>query len=542
MPLRAQQTVGLFLNNPALASPGYTLFSPIRYTTTYLIDMQGRLVRAWPATQTPGLSAYLYEDGHLLRTANTGSASFATGGAGGRVQEFDWDGAIVWDYTYSTTGVRQHHDVERMANGDVLMIAWEAKTTAQATASGRNPALVTGTGLWLDHVIQVRPTGSTTGTIVWEWHLLDHVVQDFDATKLNFGVVADHPERVDFNFAQSSAADWTHVNGINYDPLKDQIVLSAHNLNEIWVIDHSTTTAQAAGHAGGAQGHGGDLLYRWGNPRVYGRGTTADQKLFGQHDAQWIREGVPGARHLLVFNNGTTRGWSSVEEVVPPVDATGAYAAIGAGAHGPASALWTYSDSPPTDFYAQNISGAERLPNGNTLVCDGPLGTLFEITPTGQEVWRYVNPVVTTGPMTQGDAIPGGTSGQQNTVFRASRYAADFAGFTGRDLSPHGTIEIGGTAGVEGFVPGTARVALAPLQPNPSSGHSVARFTLSQSAPTEILLFDLQGRLVRRLDARERSAGRHEASLDLRDLATGVYLVAVRTPAGSAVRRIVKLD
>jgi hypothetical protein len=89
-PRRAQRTVGLFLHDPALASPGYTLFSPMRYSKTYLIDMQGRLVHAWTATQSPGLSAYLYEDGHLVRTANTGSASFAGGGAGGRVQEFDW--------------------------------------------------------------------------------------------------------------------------------------------------------------------------------------------------------------------------------------------------------------------------------------------------------------------------------------------------------------------------------------------------------------------------------------------------------------------
>ena len=301
----SQQTVGLFLNNPALSSPGYTLFSPIRYSTTYLIDMQGRLVHSWPATQTPGLSAYVYADGHLLRTANTGSASFATGGAGGRIQEFDWDGTVVWDYTYSTSSVRQHHDIERLANGDVLIIAWEGKTSAQAIAAGRNPALVTAAGLWLDHVIQVRPTGPTTGTIVWEWHVWDHVVQDIDATKPNFGVVADHPERIDLNFAQNNAADWTHVNGIAYDPHNDQIILSAHNLNEIWVIDHSTTTAEAAGHTGGAQGRGGDLLYRWGNPRAYARGTVADQKLFGQHDAQWIPDGVPGAGNLLVFNNGT---------------------------------------------------------------------------------------------------------------------------------------------------------------------------------------------------------------------------------------------
>ena len=541
-PARAQQTVGLFLNDTALASPGYTLFSPMRYTTTYLIDMQGRLVHAWPATLTPGLAAYLYEDGHLLRTANTGSTAFATGGSGGRVQEFDWNGAIVWDYTYSTSDVRQHHDIERLPNGDVLMIAWELKTTALATAAGRNPALVTASGLWLDQLVQVRPTGPTTGAIVWEWHAWEHLVQDFDAAKANFGVVSEHPERLDFNFTQNSAPDWTHANGIHYDPLHDEIVLSAHNFNEIWVIDHSTTTAEAAGHAGGLQGHGGDLLYRWGNPRAYGRGVTADQRLFGQHDAQWIRDGLPGARHLLVFNNGVTRGWSSVEEIASPVDATGAYPALGAGAHGPASASWTYTDSPLTDFYAQNIGGAERLPNGNTLVCNGPTGVLFEVTPAGQEVWRYVNPVVSAGPMTQGDVIPSGTSGQQNTVFRASRYAADFAGFAGRDLSPQGTIEVGGLVGVGALPPVTPHVTFAPPRPNPSHGRFIASFTLPHADPAEILLFDLQGRLVRRLDGGVRATGHHDTSFDLSGLANGIYLVAVRTPGETVVRRIVKLD
>lgn len=59
------------------------------------------------------------------------------------------------------------------------------------------------------------------------------------------------------------------MNGIDYNPVLDQIALSTHNLNEWYIIDHSTTTAEAATSSGGNSGKGGDLLYRWGNPAAY---------------------------------------------------------------------------------------------------------------------------------------------------------------------------------------------------------------------------------------------------------------------------------
>ena len=79
--------------------------------------------------------------------------------------------------------------------------------------------------------------------------------------------------------------------------------MSVCAFSEFWIIDHGTTTAQAAGHTGGRRGRGGDLLYRWGNPRAYRAGTKADRKLFAQHNAHWIPKGLPGAG---IFWSSTT--------------------------------------------------------------------------------------------------------------------------------------------------------------------------------------------------------------------------------------------
>src|SRR5213078_1927187 len=122
------------------------------------------------------------------------------------------------------------------------------------------------------------------------WRVWDHLIQDADKEKKNFGDVAKHPERIDINFNAGGGKgggnqDWTHTNALSYRADLDQIMMSVPSLNEVWIIDHSTTTAEAASHKGGKSGKGGDLLYRWGNPRAYAAGTRKDQTLFAQHNA-----------------------------------------------------------------------------------------------------------------------------------------------------------------------------------------------------------------------------------------------------------------
>ena len=184
-----------------------------------------------------------------------------------------------------------------MPNGNVLLISYESKTQAELTAAG---GTVTLASIWPEKIIEVQPTGATTGNIVWEWHVWDHLVQNVNASSGNYQTsIVNHPELLNINY--NTTKDWMHMNGIDYNPILDQIVLSSHNMNEWYVIDHSTTTAQAATHSGGNAGKGGDFLYRWGNPAAYQ--ATGTKILNVTHDAHWIPEGHPNAGRLVGFNN-----------------------------------------------------------------------------------------------------------------------------------------------------------------------------------------------------------------------------------------------
>jgi len=259
---------------------------------------------------------------------------------------------------------------------------------------GRNPNTLPFGEIWPDHLIEVAPNGSSGGSIVWEWHVWDHLIQDFDPTKENYGLVKDHPELIDINYGGKVLADWTHTNSVDYNPTYDQILLSVSSFDEIWVIDHSTTTQEAAGHTGGRYGKGGDLLYRWGNPLTYRMGSENDKMLFNQHDAEWINPGFPGGGNILLFNNGVDRpgeDYSSIEEIIPPITSNGSYTRTADSPYGPTESNWNYTAENPTDFFAINLGSAQRLPNGNTLICQGPQGLFFEVTAEKEVVWQYTN-------------------------------------------------------------------------------------------------------------------------------------------------------
>jgi hypothetical protein len=388
IPLSLSNNVDQTFEQSTMTINGQILFAPMFSTNTFLIYNTGEVNHTWSSSFLPGVAVRWLGNETILRTIRVGIGP-GNGGAGGGVQIVQWDGSVIWDFRYNTNEVLSHHDARLLPNGNVLLIAWETKTRAEAIAAGRNPNYVTNNGLMPDHIIEVQQTGPTSGDIVWEWHVWDHLIQDYDSSKDNYGIVGDHPELVDINYVTSSQPDLMHTNSIDYNEEFDQIMISVHNFNEIWVVDHSTTTEEAAGHTGGNSGKGGDILYRWGNPQAYNAGASSDQKLFNQHDAAWIDEGCPGEGNILVFNNGGSRHYSSVDEIVPPVNDNGNYTLDPGSAYEPETQIWIYTANPPSSFYASHISGAQRLADGNTLICNGETGKIFEVTPEGATVWQY---------------------------------------------------------------------------------------------------------------------------------------------------------
>ena len=432
--LRAEPTVGLIVNQPK-AAEGYLLFTPRSSSNIYLIDSFGRKVHTWEPMDTRYFShVRLLANGNLMAMIHGDTSS---------IVELDSTGHIVWEYNHPG----MHHDFLTLPNGNILLLLNATKTRQEAIAAGANPKYITTWGLYYDYLLEIKPTGPDEAEVVWEWSVWDHLIQDYDPDKENYGVVAEHPERIDINFI--SAGDWTHGNAIDYNPALNQIMLSPKHYGELWIIDRSTTIEEAASEKG-------DLLYRWGNPRAYGAGGYEDQQLFWAHDSQWIPPGLPGEDNILIFNNGAEfqgfeRWYSSVDEITPPPFNGGSYQREFGTPFGPMQPVWTYTAENPTDFYARNTSGAQRLPNGNTLILDGPHGTAFQVTPEGATVWKYINPVVGAGPMHQGDAIPirntrgtpyGPARVLDNTLHLVEWHPPDHPGLRALSLIPEGPIEL----------------------------------------------------------------------------------------------------
>jgi len=523
-------TIGLLQQDPA-SQPGTLLFAPIANKKTYLIDKCGYELHSWTSAYRPGMSADLLEDGLLLRAGFTVNPVFGGGGgSGGVIEKFDWSGAVVWSYVLSDSMRCLHHDLHPLPNGNILALVWERKTSAEAAAAGRSGGLTEGE-MWSEKIMELQPVGTNAANVVWEWSAWDHLIQDVNSTLPDYGTISADPGRININADAVTAADWIHLNSVDYNPALDQVMVSSRIFSEVWIIDHSTTTAEAATHAGGNSGKGGDLIYRWGNPAMYNRGTSADRKYFGQHNATWIRPGLNGAGDIMVFNNGKDRpvsDYSSVDIIHPPVDAMGNYTADAVLPFQPDSAYWSYSG--PPGFYSNNISGAQRLPNGNTMICNGTGGLFFEVDTGGTTVWRYKNPVNLAGPATQGTTI------YNNNVFRVSFYDESYAGFAGHTLVPGDPIEIDPIAYSCDVPLNLEEVEASQLRvfPNPFGDVITVALQGREVFSAKYIITDVTGRTV--------LGGTVSSSLpqiNSSALAPGIYLLKLDLPR-TAVCRIVK--
>jgi hypothetical protein len=482
--------------------PGFTLYSVFGSNTTTMVDRDNAVVHSWTHDRIGGYSVYLLPNGNIMRPAVSSTSALNGGGAAGLVQTWDPTNVRVWQYQYASNTVRSHHDIEPLPNGNVLLIAWELKTAAQAVQAGLDHSAE----MWPDHIVEVQPVGSTGGNIVWEWHAWDHLIQDHDPSKSNYGVVGDHPELLDINLGGGGlgGGDWLHINAISYNPTWDQIVISSHTLNEVYVIDHSTTTAQAAGHTGGSSGRGGDLLYRWGNPPNYRVPGSAYFQVV--HCSVWIPQGSPGAGHLMAFNNREGQGTSIVVEWIPPADASGHYVQPAPGtAFGPSSPVWAYTAA---GFYSNHLGGCQRLPNGNTLIAESTTANLFEVDPGGEVEWSYA---------------PGG--GQ---IARALRYG----------MSHPGIIALGLASGVEP-TPVVPELRLSQNAPNPFRGSTTIDYELPTAGPMTLRVYDVLGQAVATLHDGPGAAGPGSIAFKAGDLASGVYFYRLEAAGRSETKKLI---
>ncbi|WP_298903643.1 aryl-sulfate sulfotransferase [uncultured Psychroserpens sp.] len=531
----AQNTLGTtFITEDVFEA--FTLYTV--NTKSYLLNNCGEVINEWTSAYLPGNAVYLLPNGNLLRAGRLadGSSDISLGGQGGIIELYNWDGDLLWSYVYNTNTFRQHHDVFPMPNGNVLILAVKTITDTEAIDEGRNPALLADTRLYMEEIFEVEPVGTNQANVVWEWNIKDHLIQDFDNTKANFGDVSANPGKMDINFLNggSGGENWLHFNSIQYYENFDQIVISSRNLSEVLIIDHSTTTAEAATSSGGNSGRGGDFVYRWGNPQSYQQGTATDRILYGQHYPHYIADGLTDEGKIILFNNGNGRepNFSEVLIIDPPVSDTGIYSYTPDTAYGPLAADYTYSDLPadPTadsDFYSAIVSSAQRLPNGNTLICEGRTGEIFEIDASDTIVWEYQNPISNADGTSyiQGEAPP-----VNGLVFRAIKYAPDYPAFVGRDLTPGAPLEQNPdltacfNLSVDDF-----EITEISIHPNPATDYINVTST---SNIDKIELYSVLGKKVHEVNDVD--------TMNLSNFNSGIYFVRLYSGNNSISKKIIK--
>lgn len=522
------------------ACNGYTLFGA--RGRTYLLDMQGKVAHIWTTSGTnPRLLPY---NGNLLDATNQGKT----------LLEVDWNGKTVWTHTESRSNYLPHHDFTRIYNKKLgeyttLYIANKSVDAAAALAAGADPANGPYDGAQMDVVVEV----DRNGKIVWEWGFFDHLVQDFDSTKANWvgsgKTISDYPNRLNANLpGRPIRRDWLHCNSLDYNAALGQIAINSVQ-GEFYVIDHDNTfvVGDSAASVALAASGAGDFLYRFGDPARYGQGdppsisedwtksTTGNKQIGGAHDIQWIDDSLTGAGHFLVFNNGQylyeMTPQSYIFEIDPTRDSsgtsTGSYVDppdAGYWIWSPDDAnqmkqkknmsnqiVWKYGAKSNMNFFSHIGSSAQRLPNGNTLICAMTEGDIFEVTADGTVVWEYVVPVTPDGVKTViDDEYP-----MYNSAFRAYRYGADHPALSGQDLTATRTIVEMSQTGIQS----AGSRSLASMEIRSDASNRVVRFGIDPTRePATIAVTNARGQIQMR-----RSGVSANLVWDSSNLLPGIY-------------------
>ncbi len=362
---------------------GLTLIAVKGAYSVGVCDTNGVMVKTWTFTPAQGSNSYpsyMTQGGFIWRTiTTTSSVTPQNGGMTGRIQKMDYAGNILWDWTFNSPQGVLHHDICIMPNGNVLATAYDVRFSVDIVAAG---CTNTATSMWSERIMEVQPVGTNSANIVWEWKLWDHLVQNVNPLKNNYyASIVNHPELLNIN--NGIQTDFFHMNGLDYYPILDQIAFSSHFKAEMYIIDHSTNTAGAATHTAGNSGQGGDLLYRWGKPSIYGAaGPTMVPSYV--HDGHFIPDGVPFAGQLCGFNNSgqAVPFRSTVDRVNPPRAGYNYTIALGS-----AFTPTNFTSRYVCNAYSSGYSSAEQFPNGNQMMSMAPAGNVYEVDAAGTFLW-----------------------------------------------------------------------------------------------------------------------------------------------------------
>lgn len=353
----------------------YILVNDAAANRVYLMNKEARLLHEWSLSNNIGNDVILLPSGKLLASLESDDPQILLGGKGGRLQIINPDETLEWDFIYSSIKGETHHDVELLPNGNIIAMVWERTIAEQALQAG----YMLDEDIFPESIIEINPI---TNDIVWEWHSLNHLIQDHDETKDNFGIVSAHPERIDLNYVPNSNSeietkgDIMHANAIAYDEINDVILLSVNFFSEVWVIDHSTSTEEANGSLGGTYNKGGNLIYRFGNPEAYQ--NTEGIRLFRNNHFPNLLTGEDTGK-LLIFSNGNGLEQSTVFELELPSTYE-----LKTNTNNEPKITWSFTDP---DLYSAKVSGAVSLPNGNILITEGDFG-FWEVTREKEIVWK----------------------------------------------------------------------------------------------------------------------------------------------------------
>jgi len=388
---------GTTIYDPAKTWNGYTVLSPLATQAVIVIDMNGNVVKRW--------DGYNDSAGGPARILPGGTVVAAAGARPGHQESLelvqrDFDGKVVWQFDHNQQietrdaktawSTRQHHDWQRSDfpagyySPATTPALTGAKTLLLTHTSHENAAVAPGL-LEDDRLIEI----SWDGKILWQWLASEHIDELGFSAEARAAIRAragTNPARSDFDWLHTNSATyvgpnhWFDEGDQRFAP--DNVIISSRQASLLAIVARD-----------------GKIVWRIGPDFSESEALRKIRQIIGQHHAHLIPPGLPGAGNLLVFDNGGASGYGAPTPVA--LDGQGIFARANSRVLeiNPVTLELVWSYVSPAQFYSSNISAAQRLPNGNTLVTEGAPGRAFEVTRDGTIVWEYMSPFFgTTGP------------------------------------------------------------------------------------------------------------------------------------------------